>query len=135
MGVGTKRSTLRAGLTPITKEVHVRQSVRCIALALFSAAAVSFGAQSASAGLLDGGWGCGCGGYGYAQAYVAPVPYAVFETQTVVRPAYVVPQTAYGYGGYGYEHTAGYGGWGWRHRYSHGYGYGGYRGYGWRHHF
>jgi hypothetical protein len=100
----------------------VRQSVRCVALALLSAAAVSIGAQGASAGLLDGGWGCGCGGYGYVQTYAAPLPYVVFETQTVVRPAYVVQQTSYGYGP-----TVGYGGWGWHHRH--------YRGYGWRHHF
>ena len=46
----------------------------------------------------------------------------LFETQTVVRPAYVVPQTSYGYGP-----GVGYGGWGWHHRY--------YRGYGWHHHF
>jgi hypothetical protein len=100
----------------------VRQSVRCVALALLSAAAVSFGAHSASAGLLDGGWGCGCGGYGYgyAQTYAAPLPYVVFETQTVVRPAYVVQS-------YGYGPAVGYDGWGWHHRH--------YRGYGWHHHF
>lgn len=102
----------------------MRQSVRCVALALLSAAAVSFGAHSASAGLLDGGWGCGCGGYGYVQTYAAPLPYVVFETQTVVRPAYVVQQTGYGYG---YGPAVGYGGWGSHHHH--------YRAYGWHHHF
>jgi hypothetical protein len=102
----------------------VRHSVRVLALALLAAATVSFGAQRASAGLLDGGWGCGCGGYAYVQPYAAPQPYVAFETQTVVRPAYVVAP------GYGYAVESmggGYGGWGWHHRY--------YRHYGWHHHF
>ena len=98
----------------------MRHSVRVLALALLAAATVSFGAQRASAGLLDGGWGCGCGGYGYAQTYAAPLPYVVFETQTVVRPAYVVQS-------YGYGPAVGYGGWGSYHHH--------YRAYGWRHHF
>ena len=102
----------------------MRQSVRFVALALLSAAAVSFGVQRASAGLLDGGWGggCGCGGYSYVQTYVAPLPYAVFETQTVVRPAYVVAPATIGYAP---EAPMVYGGgWGYRHHYRH---------YGWRH--
>ena len=98
----------------------MRQSIRCTALALLSAAAVSFGAQSASAGLLDGGWGggCGCGTYAYVQSYAATLPYVV-ETHTVVRRTYMVAPTSYGYGqNYGYEQDAGYGGsgWGWHHR-------------------
>ena len=43
----------------------MRQSVRCVALGLLSAAAVASIALPASAGLLDGGWGCGCGGPAY----------------------------------------------------------------------
>lgn len=107
----------------------MRQGIRCLALALISAAAISFGAQSASAGLLDGGYGCGCGGYGYVQTYAAPMPYIVEQTRTVVRRTYVVDQTGFGYGptatvGYGY---GGYGG-GWYHHHHFGH-------YGWRHHF
>jgi hypothetical protein len=123
------RGTVRVFCAGQCRAIHprrftVRQSVRFVALALLSAAAVSFGVQRASAGLLDGGWGGGCGcGYSYVQTYVAPVPYAVFETQTVVRPAYVVaPATV----GYAPEAPMVYGGWGWHHRY--------YRPYGWRHH-
>jgi hypothetical protein len=103
----------------------VRQGVRCVALALISAAAVSLAAQSASAGLLDGGWGgCGCGApaYSYVETYAAPIPYVV-EQRTVVRRTYMVAPVAYGYA----EPVVGYGGWGWRH--SH------YRHVGWRHHY
>ena len=103
----------------------MRHSVRVVALALLSAAAVSVGVERASAGLLDGGWGggCGCGGYAYVQTYAAPVPYVLFETQTVVRPRYVVAPGSYSYAP---EMPAVYGGWGYHHRY---YGH-----YGWRHH-
>ncbi len=80
------------------------QSFRFIGLALLSAAAVSFGVQRASAGLLDGGWGCGCGaGYGYVQAYVvAPVTYGYVPV---------------GYGGWGWHHRPYYRHYGWRHHY------------------
>jgi hypothetical protein len=109
----------------------VRQSIRCVALALLSAAAVSFGAQSASAGLLDGGWGCGCGtqAYTYVQPYAAPQAYVVEQRRTVVRRTYVVSQMSYGSAP---EATVDYDapgwGWGWRHHHHFG-------GYGWHHHF
>jgi hypothetical protein len=106
----------------------VHQSIRCIALALLSAAAVSFGAQSASAGLLDGGWGCGCGAYGYTyvQPYAAMLPYVV-ETRTVVRRTYVVTQTSTGYlpeATFDYDRPD----WGWHHHHHFGH-------YGWHHHY
>ena len=106
----------------------MRQSIRCVALAVLAAAAVTFGAQSASAGLLDGGRACGCGtqAYTYVQPYAAPLPYMV-ETRTVVRRTYVVSQMSTGYAP---EAAVGYdgSGWGW-HRYHH-FGH-----YGWHHRF
>jgi hypothetical protein len=120
---GTGRIFPRPSRPRSPRRFTVRHSVRFVALALVSAAAVSLAAQRASAGLLDGGWGgCGCGGYSYVQPYAAPLPYVVFETQTVIRPAYVVAPSY----GYATEPMVGYGGW-----YHHPY----YRHYGWRHHY
>ena len=88
----------------------MRQSVRCIALGLVSAAAIAGATLPASAGLLDGWWGCGCGGPSYvvvpdyvAPAFVAPVPAVVYpQMQVVVAPPLVyAPAYAYGPGGYG----------------------------------
>ena len=69
----------------------MRQSVRCIALGLVSAAAIAGATLPASAGLLDGWWGCGCGGPSYvvvpdyvAPAFVAPVPAVVYPQMQVV---------------------------------------------------
>jgi hypothetical protein len=83
----------------------VRQSVRCVALGLVSAMAVAFAALPASAGLLDGGWGCGCGGPSYvvvpdyvAPAFVEPIPALIYpQMQVVVQPP-LVYAPAYGYG-------------------------------------
>ena len=85
----------------------MRQSVRCVALGLLSAVAVASMALPASAGLLDGGWGCGCGGPAYyivpdyvAPAYVEPVYAVVYpQVQVVVGPPLVyAPPYAYGPG-------------------------------------
>jgi hypothetical protein len=83
----------------------VRQSVRCVALGVVSAVAVASAALPASAGLLDGGWGCGCGGPAYyvvpqyvAPAFVEPVPAIIYpQVQVVVAPP-VVYAPGYGYG-------------------------------------
>jgi hypothetical protein len=83
----------------------VRQSVRCVALGILSAIAVASTALPASAGLLDGGWGCGCGGPAYyvvpqyaAPAFVEPVPAFIYpQVQVVVGPPVVyAPGYAYG---------------------------------------
>jgi hypothetical protein len=82
----------------------VRQSVRCVALGLLSAVAVASAALPASAGLLDGGWGCGCGRPAYyvvpdyiAPAYVEPLPALIYpQVQVVVGPPVVyAPPYAY----------------------------------------
>ncbi len=83
----------------------MRQRVRCVALGVLSAVALVGAALPASAGLLDGGWGCGCGGPAYyvvpdyvAPAYVAPIPALIYpQVQVVVAPP-VVYAPPYGYG-------------------------------------
>ena len=73
----------------------MRQSVRCVALGVLSAVALVGAALPASAGLLDGGWGCGCGGPAYyvvpdyiAPAYAAPIPALIYpQVQVVVATA------------------------------------------------
>jgi hypothetical protein len=76
-------------------------------LGLLSAVAVAAATLPASAGLLDGGWGCGCGGPSYvvvpdyvAPAFVEPVPALIYpQMQVVVAPPLVyAPAYAYGPG-------------------------------------
>jgi hypothetical protein len=84
----------------------VRQSVRCVALGMLSVVALAGASLPASAGLLDGWWGCGCGGPAYyvAPTYVAPpfiepIPAVIYpQVQVVVAPPPVVYAPAYGYG-------------------------------------
>ena len=72
----------------------MRQSVRCVALGVLSAVALAGAALPASAGLLDGGWGCGCGGPAYyvvptyvAPPFIEPVPALIYpQVQVVVAP-------------------------------------------------
>lgn len=140
----------------------MRQSVRCIALALLSAVSVAFVGSPASAGLLDGGRSsCGCGGYAwsydYSQSYVEtesayPVtdvytradvyrrthvyPQTVVHPQVFVHPQTVVHPTSYVYAPpsqvYGPVETIGVEGGGWGGRGC----CGGYRHhYGWRHYY
>ncbi len=81
-------------------------SVRCVALGLMSAVALVGASLPASAGLLDGWWGCGCGGPAYyvaptfiAPPFVEPAPGIIYpQVQVVVAPPPVVYAPAYGYG-------------------------------------
>jgi hypothetical protein len=73
-------------------------SVRCVALGMLSAVALVGASLPASAGLLDGWWGCGCGGPGYyvgptfiAPPFVEPAPGIIYpQVQVVVAPPPVV---------------------------------------------
>jgi hypothetical protein len=84
----------------------VRQSVRCVGLGVLSAIALAGASLPASAGLLDGGWGCGCGGPAYyvaptfvAPPFIEPAPGIIYpQVQVVVAPPPVVYAPGYGYG-------------------------------------